>query len=79
MYGFNFIKPDIKYNIDNYQPAIDTQKDYEFFTNIYDKFYKESEIIDLAEVVRYLNNDLEKVTIKEYPVIAELKKIAPLE
>jgi len=49
-----FVKPDEKYNIENYYPAIDTQKDYEFFSQIYSKFYKEGNVIDLAEMVAYL-------------------------
>lgn len=53
-----FIKPDQKFNIEDYQPAIDIQADYEFFTKIYDKFYKDGEIIDLAEVVNYLKQNL---------------------
>jgi spore coat polysaccharide biosynthesis protein SpsF len=55
----DFVKPDPKYNIENYQPAIDTQKDYEFFINIYNKFYEEGEQIELAQVVAYLKSNAE--------------------
>ena len=49
-----YIKPDSKFNIANFKSAIDTQDDYEFWKNIYSKFYREGEIIDLTEVVNSL-------------------------
>lgn len=53
-----FVKPDTKYNLENYQPAIDTQKDYDFFTNIYNRFYKEGEQINLVDVVEHLKSNV---------------------
>jgi len=50
-----YVKPDPKFSIKDFRSAIDTPDDYKFWQRIYTKYYKEGGIIDLAEVVRDLN------------------------
>lgn len=56
-YVINRVKLDNKYSHPTWRLCVDEEVDYILMSKIYDKLYKENEIIDINDVVDYLNKN----------------------